>query len=137
MDDVGRTVAVLTAHLGLAHVDRLVADRTGLGTSGEAYLVGPSSDFVSSARFGRAEYRRGVFSEGIDRALSGDTGVGEYLNYASVPVIGAYRWNSERELALVVEMTQREAFAPARRLVTTILGIGLVSASSSPVACSC
>jgi PAS domain S-box-containing protein len=128
MDDVGRTVAVLTAHLGLAHVDRLVADRTGLGTSGEAYLVGPSSDFVSSARFGRAEYRRGVFSEGIDRALSGDTGVGEYLNYASVPVIGAYRWNPERELALVVEMTQREAFAPARRLVTTILGIGLVSA---------
>jgi len=128
MDDVGRTVAVLTAHLGLAHVDRLVADRTGLGTSGEAYLVGPSSDFVSSARFGRAEYRRGVFSEGIDRALSGDTGVGEYLNYASVPVIGAYRWNAERELALVVEMTQREAFAPARRLVTTILGIGLVSA---------
>jgi PAS domain S-box-containing protein len=127
-DDVGRTAAVLTAHLDLAHVDRLVADRAGLGTSGEAYLVGPSSDFVSSARFGRAEYRRGVFSAGIDRALSGDTGVGEYLNYASVPVIGAYRWNPDRELALMVEMTQSEAFAPARRLVTTILGIGLVSA---------
>ncbi len=128
VDDRGRTAAVLAAHLGLAHVDRLVADRTGLGTTGEAYLVGPSNDFVSSARFGRAEYRRGVFSGGIDRALSGDTGVGEYLNYASVPVVGAYRWNSERQLALVVEMTQREAFAPARRLVTTILGIGLVSA---------
>jgi len=128
VDDRGRTQAVLAAHLDLAQVDRLVADRTGLGTSGEAYLVGPSNDFVSSARFGRAEYRRGVFSAGIDRALSGDTGVGEYLNYAAVPVIGAYRWNPERELALVVEMTQREAFAPARRMVTTILGIGLVSA---------
>jgi len=128
VNDRGRTEAVLAAHLDLAHVDRLVADRTGLGTSGEAYLVGPSNDFVSSARFGRAEYRRGVFSAGIDRALSGEQGVGEYLNYASLPVIGAYRWNPERQLALVVEMTQREAFAPARRLVTTILGIGLVSA---------
>jgi PAS domain S-box-containing protein len=43
-------------------------------------------------------------------------------------VIGAYRWNPERQLALIVEMEQREAFAPARRLVTAILGIGLVSA---------
>jgi PAS domain S-box-containing protein len=127
-DDRGRAAGVLAAHLDLAYVDRLLADRTGLGTSGEAYLVGPSNDFVSSARFGRAEYRRGVFSAGIDRALLGESGVGEYLNYASVPVIGAYRWNSERELALLVEMGQEEAFAPASRLVTTILGIGLVSA---------
>jgi PAS domain S-box-containing protein len=128
VDERGRPFAVLAAHLDLAYVDRLLAERTGLGTTGEAYLVGPSNDFVSSARFGRAEYRRGVFSTGIDRALSGESGVGDYLNYAMVPVIGAYRWNSERQLALVVEMTQKEAFAPARRLVTTILGIGLVSA---------
>ncbi|HEY7698882.1 MAG TPA: ATP-binding protein, partial [Vicinamibacteria bacterium] len=128
VDEDGRTTAVLAAHLELAEVDRLVADRTGLGTTGEAYLVSPSNDFVSSSRFGRAEYRRGVFSDGISRALAGDRGVGEYLNYASVPVLGAFRWNSERQLALVVEMTQKEAFAPARRLVTTVLGIGLASA---------
>ncbi len=127
-DDRGRTVAVLAAHLDLGYVDRLLAERTGLGTSGEAYLVGPSNDFLSSERFGRPEYRRGVFSEGIERVLAGEAGVGEYLNYASVPVIGVYRWNSDRQLGLVVEMSQEEAFAPARRLVTTILGIGLVSA---------
>jgi PAS domain S-box-containing protein len=128
VDPRGRTRAVLAAHLDLAQVDRLIADRTGLGATGESDLVSPSNDFVSSARFGRAEYRRGVFSTGIERALAGERGVGEYLNYASVPVIGAYRWNSDRQLALVVEMTQEEAFAPARRLVTSILGIGLVSA---------
>jgi PAS domain S-box-containing protein len=83
---------------------------------------------LSSERFGRPEYRRGVFSAGIERVLSGEEGVGEYLNYASVPVIGVYRWNSDRQLGLVVEMSQKEAFAPARRLVTTILGIGLASA---------
>ncbi|MGH9333822.1 MAG: hybrid sensor histidine kinase/response regulator, partial [Vicinamibacteria bacterium] len=127
-DEGGRTQAVLAGHLNLAQIDRLVADRTGLGTTGEAYLVSPANDFVSSERFGRNEYRRGVFSEGIERALRGERGVGEYLNYAGVPVLGVYRWNQGRELALVVEMTQREAFAPARRLVTTILGVGLLSA---------
>jgi PAS domain S-box-containing protein len=124
----GRTRAVLVAHMDLAQVDRMIADRNGLGVTGEAYLVGPSSDFVSSERFGRAEYRRGVSSDGIEQVLAGRSGVGEYLNYASIPVIGAYRWNPERQLALIVEMEQQEAFAPARRLVTAILGIGLVSA---------
>lgn len=127
-DDDGRTVAVLAGDLDLAYIDRLTADRTGLGETGEAYLVSPFNDFVSSARFGRDEFRRGVFSTGIDAAISGGHGVGVYENYAGTPVIGAYRWNAARELALLVEMRQAEAFAPARRLVVTILGIGLFSA---------
>lgn len=127
-DDSGRTIAVVAGDLDLAYIDQLTADRAGLGRTGEAYLVSPFNDFVSSARFGREEFRRGVFSPGIDAALAGNAGVGVYENYAGTPVIGAYRWNAARELALVVETGQAEAFAPARRLVVTILGIGLVSA---------
>ncbi len=124
----GETVAVLAGELDLGYVDRLTADWTGLGQTGEAYLVTPANDFVSSKRFGREEFRRGVFSAGIAAALQGAKEVGVYENYAGTPVIGAYRWNAARELALVVEMGQAEAFAPARRLVVTILGIGLLSA---------
>jgi len=127
-NDAGETIAVLAGDLDLAHVDRLIADRTGLGTTGQAYLVSAFNDFVSSERFGRDEFRRGVFSEGISAALGGDNGVGVYANYEGTPVIGAYRWSAKRDLALLVEMDQAEAFAPARRLVVTILGIGLVSA---------
>lgn len=127
-NDAGETVAVLAGELDLGYIDRLTAIRAGLGQTGEAYLVTPSNDFVSSARFGRDELRRGVFSAGIDAALEGAQGAGVYENYAGVPVLGAYRWNSARELALLVEMEQAEAFAPARRLVVTILGIGLLSA---------
>ena len=127
-DDQGVTLAVLAAHLNLGYVDRLVSDRTGLGHTGEAYLVSSFNDFVSSERFGSDEYRRGVFSSGIEAALGGEDGVGVYTNYAGVPVIGAYRWNDERQLALIVEVGQREAFGPARRLVATILAIGILSA---------
>jgi PAS domain S-box-containing protein len=124
----GVTLAVIAAHLNLGYVDRLVSDRTGLGSTGEAYLVSSFNDVVSSERFGSDEYRRGVFSPGIEAALHGEDGVGVYANYAGVPVIGAYRWNEDRQLALLVEVSQREAFGPARRLVATILGIGIASA---------
>ena len=127
-DAAGTTIAVLAGHLDLAYLDRLMADRTGLGSTGEAYLVSAANDFVSADRFGREEFRRGVFSEGITAALGGTRGVGVYTNYAGTPVIGAYRFVAARDLALLVEMRQDEAFAPARRLVVTILGIGLLSA---------
>ena len=83
---------------------------------------------MSADRFGRTEFRRGVFSEGIKTALSGEAGVGVYTNYAGTPVIGAYRFIAARDIALLVELRQDEAFAPARRLVATILGIGILSA---------
>jgi len=83
---------------------------------------------VSADRFGRTEFRRGVFSEDIKTALSGEAGVEVYTNYAGTPVISAYRFIAARDIALLVELRQDEAFAPARRLVATILGIGILSA---------
>ncbi len=126
-DPGGRTVAVVAGQMSLVLFDQLTANRVGLGATGEAYLISSFNDFVSSERFGRDRYRRGVFSTGIDAALRGESGVGLYDNYAGKPVIGAYRWNDERQLALLVEMEQVEAFEPARRLVKTILGIGIGS----------
>jgi PAS domain S-box-containing protein len=122
----GAVVAVLAGHLDLTRVDRIVADRTGLGETGEAYLVTQLSDFVSAERFGRPEARRGIHTDGVRAALDGHTGSGVYRNYLGVRVLGAWRWIHPRQLALMVEMHAEEAFAPARDLVTTILGIGLV-----------
>ncbi len=126
-DPAGRTIAVLAGHLSLDQMDRILAEEFGLGTTAEAYLVSRFNDFVSSERFGRDEHRRGVHTKGVQAALDGKNGVGLYSNYDRAPVIGAYRWNGERELALVVEISQAEAFAPARRLVWAILTIGVAS----------
>ncbi len=123
----GAVVAVLAGHLDLSRMDRILKERTGLGASGEAYLVTALNDFVSAERFGRAEARRGVHTEGVRRALAGGNGAGVYENYVGVPVLGAYRWSPARQLALLVEMHAEEAFDPARRLFWTILGIGLVA----------
>lgn len=126
--DTQQTIGVLAVNLNLERMDEIIQDRTGLGTSGEAYLVDQFNVFVSGERFGRQEYPRGVHTEGINAALEGKDGSGLYPNYAGIPVIGNYRWIERRELALMSEIYQQEAFAPARQLAWTIFWVGLTLA---------
>jgi signal transduction histidine kinase/HAMP domain-containing protein len=128
-DQDKRRVGVLASHLDLARIDRIILERTGLGESGETYLVDSSNVFVSEARFGGQQFAEGsnVHSEGIDAALSGTDGYGLYTNYQGTPVIGVYRWIDDRQVALLAETSQAEAFAPARRLAWTIFLMGSIT----------
>ena len=130
-DAAGVRQGVILAHLNLDRIDRIVRERTGLGDSGETYLVGSlvtKNAFISKADKTEAqEFPEGISSQGIDAAMSGVSGSGLYLNYAKLPVIGVYRWLNEQDLALLVEMQQEEAFAPARQLAGTIVLVGLAS----------
>jgi len=124
-----RRVGVLASHLNLARIDRIILERKGLGESGETYLVNTSNVLVAAeARLDGKEFPEGVRSRGIDTALQQKDGSGLYLNYAGIPVIGVYRWVDDQNVALLVEMSQAEAFSPARQLAWTILLIGSVSA---------
>lgn len=121
----GRPRGVLAVHLNLARMDAIILNRDGLGASGETYLVDRLNEFVSAERIGRREFPRGVHTVGIDRAVKGQDGQDLYRNYAGQPVIGVYRWIEARELALITELSQDEAFAPARELALTIALVGL------------
>ena len=90
---------------------------------GEAYLVG--SDGGPSTRGMREEFPDGVTSEGIDQALAQTDGQGLYENYQGEPVIGVYTWQPEVGSALLTEMSQQEAFEPARQVAFTIAIVGL------------
>lgn len=123
-DARGQVVAVLAVHLNLEQMDRIVTERVGLGQSGTSYLVDAYNAFVSGDRFGKEDYPRGVHSEGIDKAINQQDGGGLYLDYAGVPVIGYSRWVDELQVALLVEITQAEAFRPARQLAWGIFIVG-------------
>jgi PAS domain S-box-containing protein len=126
-DMQGKRTGVLASRLSLAHIDRIILERTGLGASGETYLVDPYRKIVSETPL----MKNGtpvtfVRSEGIDAALQGNDGSGFYRNYEGVPVVGVYRWVKNQNLALIAEMSQEEAFAPARELALTILYAGII-----------
>jgi hypothetical protein len=106
----GRRVGILAGNLALSRIDRIVLGRSGLGESGATYLVGRDHRFVHqnlNAPRGGRELR----SEGIDAALAGGSGTGLYDDYRGRPVAGLYRWLPNREAAMIVEMSQDEAFA--------------------------
>ena len=123
----GDRVGVIAAHVNLDKLDRIVKDRTGLGSSGESYLVDAFNVFVSAEGFGTEQYPRGVHSFGIDAAVNGERGAGTYSNYAGETVIGVFRWIPERDLALLTEVHRSEALAPARKLGLTLVLFGLIA----------
>jgi signal transduction histidine kinase/ActR/RegA family two-component response regulator len=124
----GQRIGVVAANLNLERLDRIVLPSTGLGRTGESYLVAKDGLFVHRRlRTGRSA--GGASSTAIDRAVRGAGGRGLYDNYAGVPVIGVYQWLDEVGAALVAEQSQDAAFAPARRLALTLAGIGLAVAA--------
>ncbi|MDX1521398.1 MAG: GAF domain-containing protein [Anaerolineae bacterium] len=137
--ETGQERGVLVAHLDLNRLDEIVLDRAGLGETGETYLVDSLNVFIAQARVDQAAFPRGVHTEGIDRALSGENGNALYLNYEGMPVIGVYRWLADQEMALLAEIEQGEALAPVNDLglviiLITLVVIGLVSVAGYLIA---
>lgn len=134
----GQQVGVLAIHLNLSRIDEILRKRPGLGKTGETYLVGntlpnqggnlESYNIFVSKKPSLEPLNRGVYSQGIALASQGLAGSGVYRNYRGEEVLGVYRWLENHDLALLVEMTTQEAFAPAKRLAETIFmaGLGLI-----------
>ena len=127
LNEDGERVGVIAANVNLEKLHRIVEDRTGLGSSGEAYLVDAFNVLVSAEGFGTSQYPRGIHSFGIDAAVNGERGAGSYANYADIPVIGVFRWVPERELALVTEVHKSEALGLARNLGLALVFFGLIA----------
>ncbi|MEB3341182.1 MAG: ATP-binding protein [Okeania sp.] len=141
LNENGKQLGLLATHLNLERIDTIIRKQAGLGETSETYLVGNIGSslsrrnvFVSATKFGSEEFPDGISSQGINTAINGKNGQGLYLNYRGVPVIGVYRWLEYQDLALLVEIEQTEAFAPARHLASSILIIGLILALLMAVA---
>jgi PAS domain S-box-containing protein len=128
----GDRIGVVAVDLDLQGVDDIIRERTGLGNSGETYLVGrlATKNILISGAGGadKQELAKDIKSDGISAAALGKDGEGLYKNYKTIPVLGNYIWIDNLNLALLAEISQAEAFEPADRLARDILLIGLSSA---------
>ena len=122
----GNLVAVLAGHVDLAEMSEIMLQCSGLSASEETYLVNGFNSFVTEPRFGQGyALKKALHTEGVEACLRHNDGVGFYEDYRAVPVIGAYRWMPERELCILTEVDQAEAYAPVVALRNTVFGIGL------------
>jgi PAS domain S-box-containing protein len=121
----GRLLGVLAGRLNLVEMAAIITRRTGGYQTDDAYLVNPSNLFVTQPRLlsDPAVLQGGVNTEPVKLCLAKTSGSSLANDYRGLPVIAIYRWIPERNLCLIVEVDQAEAFAPTRALAVTIAWI--------------
>jgi PAS domain S-box-containing protein len=130
VDQQGDTVGVLAGRASLATLNEIMLERTGLGETGETYLVGANyvrlSGLDPATQGEEAEVY--VRTEGANAAIESHVdGSGLYDDHQGAPVIGAYRWLPELQVALLAEQDQSEAFRGAYTTLGVNLSVALFS----------
>ncbi|MEO5348679.1 MAG: methyl-accepting chemotaxis protein [Magnetococcus sp. YQC-3] len=133
----GDLLGVVAMQLSTEEIDTLTQERTGMGETGEAYLVGKAGD-VTSYRSNRiivpgkiGQVKDDAF---IQKTLAGWSGseirLGTAGKFDGVPVLSSYAPLKIPGLnwAVVTIMAESEAFAAVQTLNLSMLGVGLVCA---------
>jgi methyl-accepting chemotaxis protein len=143
-DRLGKVVGVLVMRVKLDEVSRILLDRTGMGETGESYLV--TDGLYLSGNLGKIE-RTGIIpkmasqsrfvtdsmlKQKVDtaaarKALAERSGTEVYVSYRGHEVLGAYTWFPELRVGLISELESAEAFSAVANLRWVILGVGGVA----------
>jgi hypothetical protein len=135
----GGTELIVALQLSVEAINRIMLERTGLGETGETYLVGPDLLMRSdshldpvhhSLKASFADPEQGkVDTEASRDALAGRRGEKIIVDYNGNPVLSAYTpvkvWDVT--WALVAEMDAAEAFESANRLAWVIGIVAILS----------
>ncbi len=130
-DWLGAKIGLIAGRAKLDELDAIMAERAGLGTSGETYLVGLNQALLTTSRF--EEYRPGetyVRTWGVNAVLQDRVGgAGVYTDYRGQQVIGVSRWVPELDVVLLAEQNQSEALGAARRTLAINGGLAVIAAA--------
>ena len=134
-------LGVIVACVSLDYINAILNDQTGLGETGETYLLNKEGFMISQARLaGRdtflklkvdtqhsrigladmAMMKRGELEEKHDHTPM------VFRDYRGVKVLGAHTHIPEMEWSLLAEMDVREAYAPVKRLGGIISLFGII-----------
>ena len=129
---------VVAVQLSIERINQIMQKRSGMGRSGETYLVGPdykmrSDSFLDpvnhsiAASFAGTTEANGVKTLAVENALNGNSGVVEILDYNGNPVLSAFSAIKYREVqwALLTEIDIAEINEPLYRQMTWSISLTL------------
>ncbi len=126
VDKPGQVWGILAGRASMAKLNEIMLERSGLGQTGETYLVGRNRALLTESRFGQ----KGIYvhTQGANAAIENQVnGSGLYDNYRGVPIVGVYHWVPDLQVALLAEQNQSEAFSAIYRTMGLNIGVALVS----------
>jgi signal transduction histidine kinase len=128
--EYGLDTTFVRVYLDYHSLKDILKERTGLGETGESYLVGPNYRMISESIFFPDSLPQLITCEtmGVLRAFEGEVGVEVYRDYRDVPIIGVYRLVDfyGMQMALLTEMDLEEAMSPIKEIRTKMVEVVLV-----------
>ncbi|WP_026713893.1 sensor histidine kinase [Flavobacterium daejeonense] len=110
-------------------IRNILLERTGMGDSGESYLVGEDFRMRSQSRFypNKIPYTITVKTKGVNNAFKGINGRGVFKDYRGIDVYSVYSLIKIRNLKLVIlsEMDVDEVTIPLQELKERLLFLTL------------
>ncbi len=124
----GEVLALLCGRCDLSHINEIMLQRSGLGESGETFLLGKGAVLLTKSIF--RDYAKGeaafpVYEQFINSGK--ESGRGMYTGYRGASVIGVYHYLEDLEMLLVAEIEQAEAFRPMSVMLQVNVGVALFS----------
>ena len=118
-------LGVVVIRVSMKALDKIVADRTGLGKTGEIYLINNHGYMITPSNF-----EKDTFLKKRVKAENAKSGAFLYKNYLDSRVLGIHVNIPETGWRLLAETGTGEAFSPLARLTEAlflILGILLIA----------
>ncbi len=134
--DTGELSAVLICQINATRMNLLIAEQTGMGDSGDTYLVGADLLMRSSSRFLGNDIilKQEVNTRTARQAFQNETGTETGEDYRGIEVLSAYshlnlpKWiGTDFDWAIITKMDQSEAFALLNKLkMNTYWGMAIL-----------
>ena len=138
-DNTKELLGVLVGRFRMTDLNKITTDRTGLGETGEIYLINKYGYMITPSRFLEDVFlkvkvdtenaRNCLRPKDKDEHEHGAEGAFVFPDYRGVPVLGTHRYIEEMGWGLLAEIDEQEALAPlaAMKLTFTVIfcaGIG-------------
>ena len=126
-------LGVIIIEVPFSRMESILTNRTGLGETGEMYLVGDDGFMRSNSRFSEEPtlLKKEVDTESIRDAFNGHIGTKIIKDYRDISVLSAYTPLNLKSVnwVLIVEIDKKEAFSTIRfveiwlSVIATLLGL--------------
>ena len=121
-------IGVIISKMRTAAIDNILSNRSGLGETGEAYIVNSQFLMLSESRFfENAVFQQKVETLGVEKCFNdGEEYRGFYTDYRNVPIYGSSYCAEDLGIVLLVEIDQEEVEEPIKTLQMRIILTGVI-----------
>ena len=139
--NTGELLGVLVARVRLNNLNNIVTNRTGMGETGEIYIVNKYGFMITPSRFTEdavlkqrvdtMNVRRVRLHKGREHVLSEEKMANVFPDYRGRKVLGIHEFIPRMQWAILAEINAKEAFAPLAELRLVIFLILFIAVNTA------